>query len=208
MLRNRAIAENAGKASGSGSNFWYSFDTPNIHWIGFTAETWTMSAGQLAAQKAWMTADLQAVDRTVTPWVVAYSHKSWQMDSTTWSLFDILPQFGVDLHLVGHWHQYTRYPSIDSRNNKVVIDTASLSADNRTYTNPKYPILVVIGAPGDPEVNPATCKEEWDLYCSGNYGYGIMSATASTLSWSWNTTVPVKGSPNPTFSDAFTIVKS
>lgn len=61
---------------------------------------------------------------------------------------------------MGHWHQYTRYPSIDSRNNKVVIDSDCLSSDNSTYTNCKYPILVVTGAPGDQEVNPHSCKEE------------------------------------------------
>ena len=41
------------------------------------------------------------------------------------------------LSQVGHWHQYTRYPPIDSRNGKVVADYASMSADNATYTNPK-----------------------------------------------------------------------
>ena len=33
---------------------------------------------------------------------------------------------------VGHWHQYTRYPPIDSRGGKVVADYASMSADNKT----------------------------------------------------------------------------
>ena len=54
--------------------------------------------------------------------------------------------------------QYTRYPPIDSRNNKVVADYACMSADNSTYTNPKYPTLIVAGAPGDIEVNPDHCS--------------------------------------------------
>ena len=105
VLRNRALAQNVGKSSGSNSNLWYSFETPHVHWIAFCAESWTMSAGQLAQQKAWMTQDLSSVDRARTPWVIAFSHKAWQMDSTTWSMFDILPEYKVDLHLVGHWHQ-------------------------------------------------------------------------------------------------------
>jgi hypothetical protein len=88
-----------------------------------------------------------AVDRSVTPWVVAFSHKSFQMDQTTWSMHDFITTFKVDWWFVGHWHQYTRYPPISSLNNKVVIDSASISADKSVYTNPMYPTLVVIGAP-------------------------------------------------------------
>jgi len=131
-----------------------------------------MTPAQLAAQAAWIAADVAKVDRAVTPWVVAFSHKAWQMDSTTWSLFDWMTPAGVDFHFVGHWHQYTRYPPIDSRGGKVVSDFACMSADNSTYTNPKYPTLIVTGAPGDIEVNPDHCQEPYQIQnlCSGNYG--------------------------------------
>ena len=99
-LRYRAVRENAGANSGSPNNFWYSFETPLIHWIAFTAESWTMTPAQLAAQSAWLAADVAKVDRSVTPWVVAFSHKAWQMDSTTWSLFDWMAPAGVDFHFV------------------------------------------------------------------------------------------------------------
>jgi hypothetical protein len=82
-MRYRAVRENAGANSGSPNNFWYSFETPLIHWIAFTAESWTMTPAQLAEQAAWIAADVAKVDRSVTPWVVAFSHKAWQMDSTT-----------------------------------------------------------------------------------------------------------------------------
>ena len=236
------MAENAGANSGSPNNFWYSFETPLVHWIAFTAETWTMSAAQIAEQAAWIAADVAKVDRTVTPWVAAFSHKAWQMDSTTWSLFDWMTPAGVDVHFVGHWHQYTRYPPIDSRHNRVVSDFACMSADNSTYTNPQYPTLIVTGAPGDIEVNPDHCIEPYQLAgkCSGNYGvsaraphapvpalprslplpgadphtnappqYGYFKGwNASVATWFWNTTVPVKGSNNPSFSDSLTIIKT
>jgi hypothetical protein len=48
--RYAATAKYAGAASGSNTNLWYSFETPLIHWIGFTGETWTMNASQLAEQ--------------------------------------------------------------------------------------------------------------------------------------------------------------
>jgi acid phosphatase len=101
-----------------------------------------MSAAQLAQQAAWIEADLSKVDRTVTPWVIAFSHKSYMMDSTTWALYDFLANHKVDLQFSGHWHQYTRYPPIDSRNGKTVIDSESVSADKKVYTNPKvHPAL-------------------------------------------------------------------
>jgi hypothetical protein len=207
--RYRALAEYAGKNSGSNSNFWYSFETPFIHWLAFTAETWTMSPEQLATQLAFVNADLAKVNRTKTPFVVAFSHKSFQMDQTTQSLFDFLANNNVDLQIVGHWHLYSRLNSIDSRNNKVVIDSACLSPDNRTYTNAKYPIIVVVGAPGDQEVNPRTCEESYQINCSGNYGYGYLQAMNMThLHATWHTTVPVAGSPDPNFSDDFWIVKT
>lgn len=106
--RNRALAENVGANSGSNSSFWYSFDTPLVHWLAFTGESWTMSPAQLATQAAWVEADLAKVDRTLTPWVLAFSHKSYMMDSTTWSLFDFLATYKVDVQFSGHWHQYTR----------------------------------------------------------------------------------------------------
>jgi hypothetical protein len=209
VVRNRALGQYAGKASGSNSNLWYSWNTPFTHWVAFTAETWTMSAAQLAEQAAWLDADLSAVDRSVTPWIVAYSHKAFQMDQTEWSLFDFLPKYKVDVQLVGHWHQYTRYPPLDSRNNKVVIDWASVSNSNGTYTNALYPTLIVAGAPGNIEVNPDHCTREWQIYCSGNYGYGHLHIhNASHLHWSWNTSVPVKGGPDPTFSDDLWLVKT
>jgi hypothetical protein len=129
-----------------------------------------MSPAQLAAQAAWVEADLAKVDRTVTPWVLAFSHKSYMMDSTTWSLFDFLATYKVDVQFSGHWHQYTRYPPIDSRGGKVVIDEAAISADKSVYTNPLYPTLIVTGAPGDVEVNPKSCDEPNNLFCSGCVG--------------------------------------
>jgi hypothetical protein len=207
-MRQRALKQYAGANSGSNSSFWYSFDTPLIHWVAFSGESWTMSAAQIATQAAWVEADLAKVDRAVTPWVVVFSHKSYMMDSTTWGMYDWLATLKVDVQLSGHWHQYTRYPPIDSRNNKVVIDTASISADKKTYTNPAYPVLIVAGAPGDVEVNPKGCDEPNNLYCSGNYGYGWLQAINAThLRWRWNTTVPVAGSADPTFSDELLIVK-
>ena len=74
-----------------------------------------MSADQLAAQQAFVTKDLTAVDRSVTPWVVAFSHKAYMMDQTTWAMHDFITTFKVDWWFTGHWHQvshvFVRSPS-------------------------------------------------------------------------------------------------
>lgn len=52
VLRNRALAENVGVNSGSNTNLYYSFNTPDVHWVAFTAETWTMSAQQVSPMQS------------------------------------------------------------------------------------------------------------------------------------------------------------
>ena len=42
---------------------------------------------------------------------------------------------------------------------------------------------------------------------SSGYGY-FQVYNASVATWFWNTTVPVRGSNNPAFSDSLTIVKT
>ena len=108
--RQRALAKYAGANSGSNSSFWYSFDTPLVHWIAFSGESWTMSAGQMAAQAAWVAADLAKVDRAVTPWVFAFSHKAYMMDSTTWGMYDWMVNGQVDVQFSGHWCAHARTP--------------------------------------------------------------------------------------------------
>ena len=67
-----SVEAGAGKRSGSGSSIFYSFDLGLTHYISFSAEAYAYRSGSelLANQLAFMAADLQAVDRKVTPWVV------------------------------------------------------------------------------------------------------------------------------------------
>lgn len=96
-----SIASHAGARSGSNSSLWWSVNIGQVHWVAFTAESWTMSAEQLAAQAAWLQADLAAVDRTATPWTFAFAHKWFQMDQTTSSLFNWMGSSGVDMFFTG-----------------------------------------------------------------------------------------------------------
>ncbi len=68
----------AGANSGSNNNLFYSFNQGLVHFIVFSAEAYAYNSGAafLANQLAFMKADLAAVNRSVTPWVVV-SGNGW-----------------------------------------------------------------------------------------------------------------------------------
>ena len=100
-----SVEAGAGKRSGSGSNIFYSFDLGLTHYISFSAEAYAYRSGAelLANQLAFMKADLAAVDRKATPWVVALVHKDWNMEGEAYDAFYPLLGAGkVDLLFCGH----------------------------------------------------------------------------------------------------------
>ncbi len=103
--RFHSVEAGAGKASGSGSSIFYSFDLGLTHYISFSAESYAYRSGPelLANQLAFMKADLAAVDRKVTPWVVALVHKDWNMEAEAYAdFYPILDAGKVDALFCGH----------------------------------------------------------------------------------------------------------
>lgn len=62
----------------------------------------------------WLIRDLQAVDRSITPWVIAFGHVSIYCSGSDCNKYpdtyhnfdDIFYQYGVDVMLAGHRHKY------------------------------------------------------------------------------------------------------
>ncbi len=79
--RFHAVTLHAGANSGSNNNLFYSFNQGLTHFIVFDDEAYahSQSADFLANQLAFMKADLAAVNRSVTPWVVGLVHRDWTM---------------------------------------------------------------------------------------------------------------------------------
>lgn len=77
MNRFQGIAQTAGVNSGSKTNLWYSFNDGLVHWVSIDTELWYYDGTptEIANQFAWLKADLAAVNRTETPWVIAMGHK-------------------------------------------------------------------------------------------------------------------------------------
>ncbi|RYG57137.1 hypothetical protein EON66_01105, partial [archaeon] len=100
------IAATAGALSGSNSNLWYSYNDGLVHFVVIDTELYTEGGtpDQIAAQLQWLQNDLAAVDRSVTPWVIAYGHQQGWMKHME-SFADISQIFyngGVDVYFCGH----------------------------------------------------------------------------------------------------------
>ncbi|EFX05024.1 metallo-phosphoesterase [Grosmannia clavigera kw1407] len=152
--------------SGGTGNFWYSFDDGMTHFIQLDTET-DLGHGFIApdevggvegmgassvnatldAQSTWLEADLAAVNRSRTPWVVVAGHRPWYLSHANtsgticWSCKDVfeplLLKYSVDLVLSGHAHVYERQAPL--ANGKV---------DPNELNNPSSPWYITNGAAG------------------------------------------------------------
>lgn len=57
------------------TSLFYSFESGLVHYLVFNSETYI--EGGIARMLAFMQSDLAGVNRSKTPWIVAYSHKLW-----------------------------------------------------------------------------------------------------------------------------------
>ena len=93
--------------SNTGNNRFYSFNKGLTHFLVFTAEAYLYARDEafLANQLAFMKADLAAVDRSATPWVVGLVPKDWTMEAEASKAFSpVLQGALVDVLFVGHVH--------------------------------------------------------------------------------------------------------
>ena len=95
---------------------WWSYDTGGVHLVGVSSHS---ALGPASRQLTWLDADLAAVNRSATPWVVAAMHVPWynsnakhQGERDASLARDALEArflaAGVDLVLAGHVHAYER----------------------------------------------------------------------------------------------------
>ena len=93
--------------SNTGNNRYYSVNRGLAHFLVFTAESFVYSVSDVFNDNmvAFMKADLAAVDRKVTPWVIALVHKDWRMQPNAYAAFNsVLEAGGVDVLFCGHVH--------------------------------------------------------------------------------------------------------
>jgi hypothetical protein len=203
-----AVELYAGANSGSNSNRYYSFERGLTHFVVLTAEAYiyTRTPIFLANQLAWLKRDLASVDRKRTPWLVILAHKDWTMATEAFADFQpILDAAKADVLFVGHVHYYNRYMPYDSVTKEV--DSASVSADGSTYTEPKFMTVIVTGASGDIEADDRYVKESPSFTGTENYGWGIFTALNSSHAvWDFHTVKTDNGPAD--YTDHLTIIKT
>lgn len=164
--------------SGSTSPLYYSYETGPAHIImlGSYAEY-----GPQSEQVAWLRADLAAVDRVRTPWLVVGMHAPWynsniahqqEMEDMRTSMEAMLFSYGVDVVFSGHVHAYER------------------SARMFNYRRNKCgPVHIVIGDGGNREglAMDYLKQPHWSMLRESSYGHGTLDFdSVESATWRWH----------------------
>lgn len=204
--------ESLGEASGSGTPLWYSWNAPHVHFIGFNTEVFLefTDPAQVQRQLDWLRQDLSLANtpenRKKYPWLITFSHKCDWHEQTQFDDFRALfHEYGVDLHICGHSHNYQRlYPGLQH-----VVE----QHQNKNYfVNPQHWVQLLVGSPGCQEaVSTAVAPYQdgianWDVA----YGYGLLTVhNATTLEWRWKkTSDPVASKGETLFDQAVLAMKA
>lgn len=159
---------------------YYSYDVAGIHIIMLGSYT---DFDKHSEQYKWLEKDLEAVDRSKTPWVIVGMHAPWynsnyhhygEGEAMRKSMEKLLYEYGVDAVISGHVHAYER--SIPTYDNEP-------SACGPTYIN--------IGDGGNREGLDFDYfpQPSWSAYREPSYGHGVLdfiNATHAAFTWHRN----------------------
>jgi acid phosphatase type 7 len=154
------------------TQLWYGLQLGPIHFLMLSSYSDYSNTGP---QYAWLTAELAAIDRSVTPWVIAVLHAPWYNSNTAHqgegeamrqSMETMLYKANVDLVLAGHVHAYERcYRSYNFQR------------------DPNGPYYITIGDGGNRE-GLATKWESpqpvWSAFRQASYGHGELQVFNAT----------------------------
>jgi len=145
-------------------NLYYSYDIKNTHFVAVNSEIpfkKQFTPEYILKFTTWLENDLK---NNKQKFKIVYLHRplycsnkgdncNGSAESERKLYEEILHKYNLDLVLAGHVHTYERMFPIYNSN----VDTASLSKDKNTYTNPKYTTHLVCGT-GGLDRTPTKCK--------------------------------------------------
>ncbi|KAL1521121.1 hypothetical protein AB1Y20_022675 [Prymnesium parvum] len=167
------------RSSGSPSNLWWSRDVGPAHVVGLSSYS-NASPGSL--QYRWLVADLAAVNRTRTPWVIVMTHVPWyssnalhvaEAELMRQAVEPLLYHGGVDLVISGHVHAYERVLPV-----------------YQGCLNRCAPAYLTIGDGGNREgasVQWSEPQPAWSAFRESSFGSGaldIINDTHALFNWS------------------------
>lgn len=133
-------------------NSFYSFDFGMVHVINLNPYS---SSNTTSPQYQWLLADLEAVDRVMTPWVIVMMHCPWYNSNTAHHdeyqtvlmkkyMEELLYKSKVNLIISGHVHAYERSHPVfngevvsDGVTNIVIGDAGNAEGHASTYHYPQ-----------------------------------------------------------------------
>jgi len=201
-------------------NHYYSFGVNNIHFtcVNGVIIDWTHNNpfnvnNYIPTLQKWIDNDLKGVKPGV--WKIVYMHRPLYCSHDDGhckgeaekmrNIFEkIFNDNKVDLIIAGHLHSYERAFPIGIGQK---VDTASLSSDKNTYTNPKYPSHVICGAAGQAEklkTSPYKIKEFTKIAIGNHPGVCEFNVDSSGKKLS----MKYINTENGSVEDTFSIVKS
>eukprot|EP00730_Choanoeca_flexa_P007346 TRINITY_DN12318_c0_g1_i14.p2 TRINITY_DN12318_c0_g1~~TRINITY_DN12318_c0_g1_i14.p2 ORF type:complete len:244 (+),score=52.77 TRINITY_DN12318_c0_g1_i14:1003-1734(+) len=154
---------------------WYSFDIGSVHFIMMNTE---LECGPGSDQYDFFEADLKAVNRSETPWVVFGGHRPmyWVKNDTGFAnahfqaFEQLLMEYKVDLCLWGHVHNTMVTCPIYN----------STCVYNRQADGYDAPVHAVIGNGGMSLDPVAATPPSWIDYQASEYGYSTITAYNAT----------------------------
>ena len=208
---------------GQMNNFFYSFNAGPVHFVAISTEFYYfldyVGMEPLVNQYDWLKNDLALASnqRSERPWIIVFGHRPMYCSSRdkddcskdnnllrkglpftgAFALEKLFYDFGVDIEIYSHEHQYERFlPIYDGK----VFN----GSDESPYHNPRAPVHIISGSAG--------CQERLDPFkgkpATGSikrvvdYGYSRMTATKCQLRFS-----QISDDQNGTVVDEFTITK-
>lgn len=157
-----------------GGVFWYAHNFANTHTIVLSAEH-DLAPGSV--QYEWLAADLAAVDRFVTPWLIVEVHRPLYEGEAVWEQNDVgialrmelehlLHDYQVDVVLGGHYHAYHR-----------TCDGLYKGQCHR----PGGAMHITVGTAGAHLDEADLFENPWSaVYIKGTYGYGRVTVHNAT----------------------------
>ena len=162
---------------GSADDGWYSFEQGPVHFLMLHTE---MSSRVGSRQHSFVAADLAAVDRSLTPWVLVFGHRQMYSGNTMRPANDmgdlepLLVGAKVDVAFWGHIHFAQRSCPMVNATCVHEVDAAGYDA----------PIHAVIGNAGQTLTNFPASRAPWSVYQGYEWGFShvtVHNATHLTL---------------------------
>ena len=169
------------------SNTYYSFDDHNVHFIAMDSNLpYTIDSPQYSFVKRDL---ISASQNPNIKWIIVYFHHPMYTSPSKHPpdillrniyhpLFD---QYGVDLVLQGHNHNYQKsYPLTYNNNNNIANPSSNPTitpANTNTYNNPRGEVYIVAGTGGEDLYN---FKSKADFIATQYKGFGFLNVDVSS----------------------------